>query len=85
MHCKACDTLLNDFESTRRNKYTHEFIDLCNHCFDGIKGTVPVIERKDLMTSRDYDDDLSTEGTDELLYNNYRVLLSIEDINDINH
>jgi len=34
------------------------------------------------MTSRDYDDDLSTEGTEELLYNNYRVLLSTEDIED---
>ena len=82
MHCKACDTLLNDFESTRRNKYTHEFIDLCNLCFKEIKNTVPVIERKDLISSRDYDDDLSTEGTEELLYNNYRVLLSTEDIED---
>jgi hypothetical protein len=85
MHCKACDTLLNDFEATRRNKFTHDFVDLCNRCFDDIKGTVPVIERKDLMTSRDYDDDLSTEGTEDVLYNNYRVHRSIEDINDINH
>jgi hypothetical protein len=58
---------------------------LCNHCFDGIKGTVPVIERKDLMTSMDYNDDLSTEGTEDVLYNNYGVHRSIEDINDINH
>ena len=82
MHCRACDELLNDFESTRKNKYTHEFIDLCNRCFDAIKGTVPVVERKDLMTSRDFDDDLSTEGTDEILYNNYRVLGSDEYIID---
>jgi hypothetical protein len=82
MHCRACDTFLNDFEATRRNKYTHEFIDLCNHCFDEIKGTVPVIERKDLATVGDFDDHLSTEGTEDVLYNNYRVHRSIEDIND---
>jgi hypothetical protein len=34
------------------------------------------------MTHRDFDVDLSTEGEDEILYNNYRVLLSIEDIED---
>jgi hypothetical protein len=34
------------------------------------------------MTHRDFDVDLSTEGEDEILYNNYRVHRSIEDIND---
>ena len=79
MHCKACNSFLTDFESTRRNKYTGDFIDLCNLCFKEIKNTVPVIERKDLMTSEDFDDLLSTEGMEEILYNNYRVHRSIED------
>jgi len=31
------------------------------------------------MTSEDFDDHLSTEGMEEILYNNYRVHRSIED------
>lgn len=81
MHCKACDKLLNDFESTRRNKYSYEFVDLCNRCFDAIKDTVPVIERKDLMTSEDYNDDLDTEGTQED-YNVIKDYVSDEYINE---
>lgn len=82
MHCRACDALLSDFESTRRNKNTGEFIDLCNSCYQEVKHIIPVSERKDLMLSRDFDDNLDTEGTEELLYNNYRVLSSDEYIND---
>lgn len=82
MHCRACDTLLSDFESTRRNKNTGEFMDLCNSCYQEVKHIIPSIERKDLMQSRDFDDDLSTEGSDELLYNNYRVHSSFNDINE---
>lgn len=65
MHCRACDTLLSDFESTRRNANTFEFVDLCNSCFSEIKHIIPVIERKDLITSEDIDDDLDTEGEPE--------------------
>ena len=82
MHCIICDTLLTDFESTRRNRNTGEFMDLCNPCYQEVKHIIPVSERKDLMLSGDFDDPLDTEGTEELLYNNYRVLSSIEDIND---
>lgn len=62
MHCRACDTLLSDFESTRRNANTFEFVDLCNSCFKEVKHIIPVIERKDLVTSVDIDDDLDTES-----------------------
>jgi len=65
MHCRACDTLLSDFESTRRNANTFEFVDLCNSCFKEVKHIIPVIERKDLITSVDIDDDLDTEGEPE--------------------
>lgn len=65
MHCRACDTLLSDFESTRRNANTFEFVDLCNSCFKEVKHIIPVIERKDLITSEDIDDDLDTEGEPE--------------------
>ena len=82
MKCQICDAFLTDFESTRRIQHTRVYFDLCNSCFKGLATNLPVAERKDLMTSRDYDEDLSTEGTEELLYNNYRVLLSTEDIED---
>jgi len=83
MRCSCCNEVLNDFESTRRKMNTHQYIDLCNKCFrESYAPTYPVSERKDLMTSEDFEDDLDTEGTDEILYNNYRVLLSIEDIED---
>lgn len=65
MHCLACNTLLSDFESTRRNANTFEFVDLCNSCFKEVKHIIPVIERKDLITSEDIDDDLDTEGEPE--------------------
>lgn len=65
MHCRACNAFLTDFESTRRNANTHEFVDLCNDCFKEVKHIIPVIERKDLMTSMDINDDLDTEGSIE--------------------
>ena len=82
MHCQICDTLLTDFEATRRIKDTRVYLDLCNVCFKSIDTHLPIVERKDLMLSRDFDDDLSTEGSDELLYNNYRVHSSFNDINE---
>jgi len=82
MHCQICDAILTDFEATRRVQRTRIYFDLCNSCFKGLATNLPVAERKDLMTSGDFEDDLDTEGTEEILYNNYRVLLSIEDIED---
>ena len=82
MRCQCCNEILTDFESTRRIRHTSVYFDLCNPCFVSIDTHLPVSERKDLMTSVDIDDLLSTEGTEEVLYNNYRVLRSIEDIND---
>jgi hypothetical protein len=82
MKCQICDAFLTDFESTRRIRHTSVYFDLCNPCFVSIDTHLPVSERKDLATVGDFDDHLSTEGTEELLYNNYRVLLSTEDIED---
>ena len=55
MHCIACNKLLTDFESTRRNAITKDFVDLCKVCFEDVKGLFPVIERKDLVTQSDLD------------------------------
>ncbi len=66
MHCVACNKLLTDFEATRRNAITKDFVDLCKVCFEDVKGLFPVIERKDLVTQSDLDldgdDDDSVES-----------------------
>ncbi len=61
MHCVACNKLLTDFEATRRNAITKDFVDLCKVCFEDVKGLYPVIERKDLVTQSDLD----LEGDDD--------------------
>ena len=34
MKCLSCDCILSSMESTRKYKYSSEFIDLCNYCFN---------------------------------------------------
>lgn len=55
MHCTCCNQLLTDFESTRKNAITKDYVDLCKRCFEDVKGLFPVIERKDLITESDLD------------------------------
>jgi len=55
--------LLTDFEATRRNAITKDFVDLCKVCFEDVKGLFPVIERKDLVTQSDLD----LEGDDDVV------------------
>ncbi len=65
MHCVACNKLLTDFEATRRNAITKDFVDLCKVCFEDVKGLFPVIERKDLVTQSDLDISDSVDGDDD--------------------
>jgi hypothetical protein len=55
--------LLTDFESTRKNAITKDYIDLCRVCFEDVKGLFPVIERKDLIT----ESDLDLDGDDDVV------------------
>jgi hypothetical protein len=32
MRCRACNVLLEDYESLRKDKQTGEFLDLCDEC-----------------------------------------------------
>ena len=69
MHCVACDRLLSEFEATRKNAVTGDYIDLCRVCFEDVKGLFPVLERKDLLTQSDLDlegDDDSVESSPEM-------------------
>ena len=64
MHCSCCDRLLTEFESTRRNANTFQFIDLCKVCFEDVKPFVPTIDRKDLITEADLDDEPDNDDLD---------------------
>ena len=71
MHCVACDRLLSEFEATRKNAMTMDYIDLCKVCFEDVKTIIPTIDRRELMTEQDFD----TEPEDDL-----DTLDSLEDI-----
>ena len=62
MRCTACDRNLSDFESTRKDETTGEYLDLCNKCYkeSGIANIVPVTERFDLA----HEDDVDLEDVD---------------------
>jgi hypothetical protein len=59
--------LLSEFEATRKNAMTMDYIDLCKVCFEDVKGLFPVIERKDLVTQSDLDISDSVEGDDDVV------------------
>tara|TARA_R110001592_G_scaffold70478_1_gene215908 strand:+ start:854 stop:1042 length:189 start_codon:yes stop_codon:yes gene_type:complete len=46
MKCQACDKRLGDFEATRKDLTTGEYLDLCNNCYSVSKNDVS--EREDL-------------------------------------
>jgi hypothetical protein len=54
MRCTSCNTLLTDYEATRKLAITNEYVDMCNHCFASVSEDLPTIERLDLA----HDDDL---------------------------
>jgi hypothetical protein len=56
MRCLSCNCNLSDYESTRKNAFTGEYIDLCNRCFSSISNDMHTIERADLEHSEEKDD-----------------------------
>ena len=78
MHCVACNQLLTDFESTRKNAITKDYVDLCKRCFEDVKGLFPVIERKDLITESDLDLDGDDDGLE--VEENYEDCLQFIDM-----
>ena len=49
MRCASCNTVLTDFEATRKYKNTQHYVDLCNKCFKSVEDVVPTQVRFDLM------------------------------------
>jgi hypothetical protein len=85
-HCVCCDKLLNDYESTLRHGVTFEYLDTCKACLKPLKGLFPVIERKDLITSDDVDnnpsDDEAIMDTGDYDESIMYFKGNIEDLND---
>lgn len=44
MRCRACDALLSDLESTRRNTATNTYPDMCGPCFAWVQPFVETSE-----------------------------------------
>ena len=57
MHCRACDRLLTEYQSTLKNAVTGQYLDLCKVCLEDVKPFVRLIDRKDLITEADLDDE----------------------------
>lgn len=57
MRCVCCDKNLSDFESTRKSVTTNEYIDMCNKCYLTIKDDLVSLEREDLLTNEDTEDE----------------------------
>jgi len=56
MRCQACDQSLSDFEATRKNAETGEYLDLCNDCYNFISNDILSQEREDLRNEADNDE-----------------------------
>lgn len=54
MRCLACNTILTDYEATRRYKSTGGFVDLCNHCYN--ESDVPTLEIQDRPDLAEYEE-----------------------------
>ena len=64
MHCTICDALLSDFEATRKNAHTGEYLDMCSGCYQDFKEIIPTRDRRDLLKQSDIDlelDDLEED------------------------
>jgi len=65
MKCYCCDVILSDYEATRRNAITSEFIDMCNKCYKSVCKVVLAVERDDLRHDV-IEDEFEYESLDEI-------------------
>jgi len=62
MRCLICDKLLSDFEATRKNVTTGEYIDICYTCSK--HANIYSIDNYDLMDAEDEANINDTTGLD---------------------
>lgn len=69
MRCKACDTLLNQYELSAKDN-AGKFHDLCSGCLSVVRKSISDIDAKvDIAVDREYDND------DD-------ILISIDDLDE---
>jgi hypothetical protein len=47
MRCLACNCDMTDFEATRKWMKSHEYVDLCNRCFNSIRSECSLVEERE--------------------------------------
>jgi hypothetical protein len=67
MRCASCDSILSDFEATRKGAFSGQYLDMCNSCFATINDQVYAIERTDL----EHDSDSFDQELDDSLDNEH--------------
>jgi hypothetical protein len=70
MRCLSCDSILSDFEATRKGAFSGQYIDMCNSCFNTINDNVLSIDRSDL----EHDSDSFDQELDDPLDNEHDSL-----------
>ena len=56
--CLACNTLLTDYEATRKGKHSGDYIELCSHCFNSSQLVdMPMDDRPELYGYIDVDEE----------------------------
>ncbi len=79
MHCRACDKLLTEYQATLKNAVTGQYMDLCKACLEDIKPFVKLIDRKDLITEADLDDEPEDDLDTEVSLEDFDTLYSFRD------
>ena len=59
MRCRCCDKNLTDYESTRKNEETQEYLDMSTNCFyaSDLPTLIAVHEREDLIPTEEQEDE----------------------------
>lgn len=68
MRCRACDTMLSDYESSIRSVESNEFIDMCVGCMQQ-GGDTNVIGNTSLKhEAEEYPEELDFQNINDLFY-----------------
>lgn len=51
--CRSCDSILSDFENTRKYSVSGEYVELCDKCLSTIPDFPPTVVRHDLAKTEE--------------------------------
>ena len=66
MRCNCCNSLLTDYEATRRHALTKDFLDMCSQCFSAVAKdvSIPYKDRPELWGENDSEEEEEKELDD---------------------